>query len=394
MPIPKKPLGDLGIELPVLGFGGVIICADEVRHSPCSCRLPAVRVHRAGLLRCLALQPCVSPTTLPGWLAPPGPAQFADAAYCREFVQGAVSRGATYIDVAPEYGDGVSQARLGPALEGKRDECFLACKTMFRDAEGAAKDLATSLEALRTDHLDLYQCHSVTTKEDVDEILGPGGCLEVFKKAKADGTIKHIGFSAHDEEQALRLIETGEFETVLFPLNFMAHRKGGVGADVLAAAKAKGMGILGLKAYAKCRLKAADGVVAMDLGGELGEQVGDPSTIKHIPQGILSTYKKDFAVVCHPKYKCWYTPEDDPGYAEKLFKYTLSLGATSALAPGNAAMWEMGMKWVEGKESIDEFDEADVAGLDERYDGLTPIFNTWCAHCTAPKASKQASIVR
>ena len=38
MPIPKKPLGDLGIELPVLGFGGVIICADEVRHSPCSCR--------------------------------------------------------------------------------------------------------------------------------------------------------------------------------------------------------------------------------------------------------------------------------------------------------------------------------------------------------------------
>lgn len=301
-----------------------------------------------------------------------------------------MSRGATYIDVAPEYGDGVSQARLGPALEGKRDECFLACKTMFRDAEGAAKDLATSLEALRTDHLDLYQCHSVTTKEDVDEILGPGGCLEVFKKAKADGTIKHIGFSAHDEEQALRLIETGEFETVLFPLNFMAHRKGGVGADVLAAAKAKGMGILGLKAYAKCRLKAADGVVAMDLGGELGEQVGDPSTIKHIPQGILSTYKKDFAVVCHPKYKCWYTPEDDPGYAEKLFKYTLSLGATSALAPGNAAMWEMGMKWVEGKESIDEFDEADVAGLDERYDGLTPIFNTWCAHCTAPKASKQA----
>ena len=97
-------------------------------------------------------------------------AQFGDAAYCREFVQSAVSRGATYIDVAPEYtpaaipttscppggagalrqiacvcryGDGVSQARLGPALEGARDKVFLACKTMFRDAEGAAKDLAS-----------------------------------------------------------------------------------------------------------------------------------------------------------------------------------------------------------------------------------------------------------
>ena len=218
--------------------------------------------------------------------------------------------------MAPEYGDGVSQARLGPALEGVRDQCFLACKTMFRDAAGAAKDLATSLEALRTDYLDLYQMHSVTTKEDVDEIMGEGGALEIFKKAKADGVIKHIGFSAHDEEQALRLIETGEFETVLFPLNFMAHRTGGVGAAVLAAAQARGMGVLALKAYAKCRLKPADGVVAMDLGGTLGEVVGDASAVKHIPQKILSTYKKDFAVVCDPKYKCWYSPEDETEWAE------------------------------------------------------------------------------
>jgi predicted aldo/keto reductase-like oxidoreductase len=153
--MPKRSLGNTGVELPVLGFGGVIICADE----------------------------------------------FEDAARCREFVQSAVARGATYIDVAPEYGDGVSQARLGPALEGVRDQCFLACKTMFRDAAGAATDLAISLAALRTDHLDLYQMHSVTTKEDVDQILAPGGCLELFKQKKAEGVIKHIGFSAHDEEQ-------------------------------------------------------------------------------------------------------------------------------------------------------------------------------------------------
>ena len=44
---------------------------------------------------------------------------------------------------------------------------------------------------------------------------------------------------------------------------------------MLAAAQARGMGVLALKAYAKCRLKPADGVVAMDLGGTLGEVVGD-----------------------------------------------------------------------------------------------------------------------
>ena len=77
----------------------------------------------------------------------------------------------------------------------------MAAKTMFRDAAGAATDLAISLAALRTDHLDLYQMHSVPTKEDVDQILAPGGCLELFKQKKAEGVIKPIGFSAHDEEQ-------------------------------------------------------------------------------------------------------------------------------------------------------------------------------------------------
>jgi hypothetical protein len=66
-------------------------------------------------------------------------------------------------------------------------------------------------------------------------------------------------------------------------------------------------------------------------------------------QDILATYKKDFAVVCHPKYKCWYTPEDEPEWAEKLFRYTLGLGATSALAPGNAEMFEMGCAFAPGR---------------------------------------------
>ena len=56
--------------------------------------------------------------------------------------------------------------------------------------------------------------HAVTTAEDVDQILAPGGPLEAFKTAKAEGKVKALGFSAHDEAQAVRLIETGEFDTV------------------------------------------------------------------------------------------------------------------------------------------------------------------------------------
>ena len=52
------------------------------------------------------------------------------------------------------------------------------------------------------------------------------------------------------------------------------------------------------------------------VGVFVGEVVGDASLVKHIPQKILSTYKKDFAVVCDPKYKCWYSPEDETEWAE------------------------------------------------------------------------------
>ena len=50
------------------------------------------------------------------------------------------------------------------------------------------------------------------------------------------------------DAQALRLIATAEFDTVLFPLNFAAVTVGGVGLRVLTAAKAAGMGVLAIKA--------------------------------------------------------------------------------------------------------------------------------------------------
>ena len=74
-----------------------------------------------------------------------------------------------YFDVAPEYGDGVAQSRLGPALKPYRKSVFLAAKTMYRDAVGSAADLDNTLKALQTDHLDLYQFHSISTKQDVAE---------------------------------------------------------------------------------------------------------------------------------------------------------------------------------------------------------------------------------
>lgn len=131
------------------------------------------------------------------------------------FVAEAVDRGVNYFDVAPFYGN--AQQRLGPALKPYRQKCFLACKTLERDAIGAAKEMRESLKLLKTDYFDLYQLHALTDVDEVEQAFGSGGAMETILKAKEDGTIRHIGFSAHSEEAAHAAMDHFEFDSILFP---------------------------------------------------------------------------------------------------------------------------------------------------------------------------------
>ena len=116
-------------------------------------------------------------------------------------VKQAIERGVNYFDVAPTYGD--AELNLGPALEPYRKDVFLACKTGHRTKDEAWEQLHTSLERLRTDHVDLYQLHGVSTLEDVDAILAPDGALHAFLQARDQGLTRFIGFSTHAEEAAI-----------------------------------------------------------------------------------------------------------------------------------------------------------------------------------------------
>ncbi len=160
----------------------------------------------------------------------------------------AVDRGVSYFDVAPAYGD--AEERLGPALQPYRKSVFLACKTGERDREGAAADLERSLKRLGTDHVDLYQLHGLMNLEDVDTVFGPGGAIETFEAAKRDGKARFLGFSAHSEEAALAALDRFPFDSVLFPFNFVCWF-GGFGPRVVEAAKSKGAGRLALKSVAR-----------------------------------------------------------------------------------------------------------------------------------------------
>jgi predicted aldo/keto reductase-like oxidoreductase len=163
-------------------------------------------------------------------------------------VSEAVDRGVNYFDVAPSYGN--AQARLGPALKPHRDKCFLACKTTERGAAGAQRELEESLRLLQTDHFDLYQLHALTTPEDVERAFAPGGAIEVFVKAKEQGKVRYLGFSAHSEQAAHAAMDRYDFDSILFPLSFPIWIKEGFGPSVHKRAHEGKKGILALKAMA------------------------------------------------------------------------------------------------------------------------------------------------
>lgn len=242
----------------------------------------------------------------------------------------AVERGVNYFDVAPSYGD--AEERLGPALEPYRNSIFLACKTGRRDRDGAREELEQSLRRLRTDRLDLYQLHAVTTQDEVAQILGPGGALEAFVRARREGLVRFLGFSAHTEAAAMALMYGFNFDTVLFPWNWICWHKGGFGPAVLEAAMTKGLGALGLKALAKRPWR------------ENEDREG---------------------------HKTWYAPVEDADQAELGLRFALTLPLTAVVSPGSARHF----RWAcEAAERFRPLSAREMEDLAARAGAEEPIF--------------------
>jgi diketogulonate reductase-like aldo/keto reductase len=217
----------------------------------------------------------------------------------------AFDRGVNYFDVAPSYFDGEAETKLGPALEPFRKKSFLACKTLERDAAGARKELERSLGRLRTDHFDLYQFHAVSSLDDVDRIVRPGGAGETFLKAREEGKVRYLGASVHNAEAALSLMDRFALDSVLFPVNFVLFEQGKFGPQILEQAKKKGVARLALKTL----------------------------SYTSWPDGGHTAWPK-----------CWYKPIDDPALAEKSVRFTLSEDVTAAIPPGEEKLFRLALE--------------------------------------------------
>lgn len=172
------------------------------------------------------------------------------------YVQWAIEHGVNYFDVAPSYGD--AQEKLGLSLRPYRDNVYLACKTTCRDYIGAEKEFADSLRMLHTDRFDNYQMHGLNTVEEVDRAFADDGIVSFMLKMKREGYVSHLGITCHGEEAALHALSLYDFETVLFPLNWHMNLAHGYGSRIAAEVKRRGCGLLAMKGLIERAWKEGD----------------------------------------------------------------------------------------------------------------------------------------
>jgi aryl-alcohol dehydrogenase-like predicted oxidoreductase len=156
----------------------------------------------------------VSEISLGSWLTYSGGVEREQAQAC---VKAAFEEGINFIDTANVYGRGASETLLGEVLSAyERSSYVLATKVYFPmsdtdrglSAEQIHKQIDAPLTRLRTDYVDLYQCHRYDEDTPLEETMA--ALTEVVKAGKA----RHIGFSewpVDKIEAALALPDTERF---------------------------------------------------------------------------------------------------------------------------------------------------------------------------------------
>ncbi len=207
-----RPLGSTGLNVSPLGLGTVKLGRDQGVKYPNGFRIP-------------------------------------DDAQARHLLDLARDLGINLIDTAPAYG--VSEARLGPLLQGQRDHWVVVSKVGEEFVDGQSHfdfspahtrfSVERSLQRLKTDRIELVLVHS--DGRDL-EILQHSGVYETLAELKREGKILGYGLSGKTVEGGLFALEQGDCAMVTYNLNERAER------PVLDYAQAHAKGILVKKALA------------------------------------------------------------------------------------------------------------------------------------------------
>ena len=205
--IPKRKLGTTGLEVTFLGFGALEIGRD--------------------------------------WgIGPTGPESKPGEEHAIQVLNHVLDLGINLIDTARAYHR--SEERIGKAISHRRKEFVLATKCGEHSAEpetyydfsygAVSESIQTSLELLRTDHVDILQIHF---GPEPKRVLDEGETLRAMKEAQREGRVRFLGASP-PHEVLQECIDSGEFDVLQVHYNLLDRES----EELIQRAHQRGIGIL------------------------------------------------------------------------------------------------------------------------------------------------------
>lgn len=155
--------------------------------------------------------------------------EHADLATTRDVVDMAMEHGINYVDLfmaTPDVRD-----HFGLILRGKRDKMQVAGHlgsaltadgqyTRTRNRQQAKDHFFDLLRRLHTDYIDVLYLHFVDEVEDLEQdILAPGGLLELAQELQRQGYARALAMSSHTVPPSLQIVKTGALDALMFPVN-------------------------------------------------------------------------------------------------------------------------------------------------------------------------------
>lgn len=140
-----------------------------------------------------------------------------------ELIRHAIDNGVNYVDTAYNYHSGHSEEFLGEALkDGYREKVSLASKSpawLYKEPEDFDRFLDIQMKRLGVDCIDFYMLHSLNggSWRRTNKI----GAIESLLRAKADGRVRHVGFSFHDDLDLFKeILDAAPWDFCQIQLNY------------------------------------------------------------------------------------------------------------------------------------------------------------------------------
>ncbi len=176
----------------------------------------------------------------------------------------ALEKGINYFDIVfsfPQYLES-----LGKCFKGKRDKLILTGHfrsgttgdrdhkyNLVKGVKDSERFFNRVLKKLGTDYIDIGIIQMVNSVESYKEVIKPGGVLELAQRYKKAGKIRYIGMSMHKPDAAIKAIQSGFIDVLMYPINIAWDMAPGR-REVCTSCKGENVGLVAMKGFAGGRL--------------------------------------------------------------------------------------------------------------------------------------------